>query len=324
MQEISLHIEYLLRSNECVILPGIGAFLRTYKGASLAEDGALSAPRFQVCFNSSIVASDGLLCHSIARRNRISFEQASVLLSDAAERCRNALMTDGELSIGKLGRLTMDVEQRISFVPYSVLYSGIWADIPSADESKERLLADVESRDADEQSSDSRYYVIKISRKAVRYAAVAALCLLTATTMLLPSASRNDSFLGQPSPQYASVVPGVEKLSRKAVISPKERVACEQSTVSESASLSESAEEELIEAEKRFYLIVATFAKESDCEKFIASQSDAATLSVVTSGKVSRVYSAASDNRDELVAQLNSPEHKSLHPQAWVWKNPAY
>ncbi|MCM1006184.1 MAG: hypothetical protein NC402_07815 [Prevotella sp.] len=314
----------MLRSQECVILPGIGAFLRTCRPAVFSQDGSLSAPRMQVCFNSSIVSSDGMLAHSVARRNQISFEQASVLVSNAAEECRQALLTNRELTIGKLGRLCLDKEERISFEPFASAYKSVWANVSFIPQPHGNgLQHDASSLHRDTNRpliSDKDYYILRISRKAVRYVAIATVFLLTAATLLLPSANRNNLQDAAQHKQYASVVPGVEKLS---VSYSEEKVKIPTAAPAAKPTITDNAVAITAGDKKAFYLIVATFSKEEDCKKFIEVQSDREELAIVTAGKVSRVYSAADNSRDELLKIMNSDTHKSLHPQAWIWSNPS-
>lgn len=318
LQNISLHIEYLLRTHDCVILPGIGAFLRTRRPASVSqEDGTISAPATQVCFNSSIVASDGLLCHSVARRNRVSFEEASVIVSNAAESCRKALTHDGELAIGRLGLLRVDEEKRISFQPYRTLFDRIWTSVSPVATSVQKTERDDAEQDVTT-SDNNKYYVIRVSRRAIRYAAMMTVCLLTAATLMLPSANRSGSEMMAPR-QYASVVPGVDKLTgghaSDASSHATNQVEAETETIDETA-ISDTDEADL------YYLIVATFTKNEDCRKYIDMQPDSAELRVISNGKVSRVYSASSTDREELIATMTSASHKTLHPQSWIWEKP--
>lgn len=319
MQNISLHIEYLLRTHDCVILPGIGAFLRTRRPATCDEaTGTISAPATQVCFNSSIVTSDGLLTHSVARRDKVSFEEASVMVSAAAESCRNALSHYGELAIGHLGLLRLDEEDRISFHPYRDLFDRIWTAVSPAAPTTDKTLEE----EIPALMPDSRYYVLRVSRRAVRYAAMVAVCLLTAATLMLPSANRTAPDMTV-SRQYASVVPGVEKLGAG-----NDRQASDASShatdLAGTGTEVETHEQAAAVTEQplRFYLIVATFSREDDCRKFIEMQPDSSSLGIISSGKVCRVYSAASSDRDALTATMASAEHKTLHPQSWIWENP--
>ena len=325
MQNISLHIEYLLRHHDCVILPGIGAFLRTHSYAVCDDKGTVRAPRMQICFNSSITSSDGLLSHSLARRNKISFEEAAAMVNTVAEDCRNALLNDRELTIGHLGTLSMDSEQRICFTPYPQLYNDIWtARVPHDLRTAANKGSAGRNEMTDTSAFDSgKYYIIKVSCKAVRYAALMAVCIFTAATMLLPSASRQDGLI-MPQKQYASVVPGVDKLSAgtKAETSRAEVSGGQDAQSSAETALPKETDSELNKDTHKYYLIVATFAQESDCEKYISSRPSDECLDIVSGTKVCRVYSASSDDKTRLLDILNSPQHRTLYPQSWIWTNP--
>lgn len=307
MQNISLHIEYLLRTHDCVILPGIGAFLRTRRVALFhEEDGGITPPAVQVCFNSSIVAADGLLAHSLSRRNKISFEEAAVMVSSAAEQCRSALASTGEVTIGKLGLLTSDNEGRISFRPYRSVFDKIWIPIHPSSDKEQTIEKPAEITPV----ADRRYYNIRISRQLVRYAAILIVCLLTATSILPPSESRS----GVADTQYASVVPVVEKIA-----SPKASLQETKQIPARDNELTIAEEQEL---SPKHFLIVATFSNENDCTKFIAAQENSTELHTVCNGKVCRVYSASSDSKEELRAIMSSKDHQETYPQAWIWTDP--
>lgn len=72
---LSLHITTLLRRNDCVVVPGVGAFVATHRQATVA-DGVLTAPVREVSFNPALTYDDGLIASSVSRRLKISFEQA--------------------------------------------------------------------------------------------------------------------------------------------------------------------------------------------------------------------------------------------------------
>lgn len=308
MQNISLHIEYLLRTHDCVILPGIGAFLRTRRAALFHEDGSIEPPCVQICFNSSIVASDGLLAHSVGRRNKISFEEAAVMVSNAAEQCRNALSTTGEVAIGKLGLLTADNEGRISFRPYRSIFDSIWKPVLPVSETGADAKTDTNTKE-ETTAENRRYYNIRIPRRLVRYAAILTVCLLSATSILFPSANRTLT----PEEQYASVVPVVEKITTPATNKSDNK----ETPVTDTPT---TMSEEVVSP--KHFLVVATFANETDCEKYIATREDTTGLQTVCNGKVCRVYSAASNSKDELQAIMSSNEHKQAYPQAWIWTDP--
>ncbi|MDE5586641.1 MAG: hypothetical protein K2I92_09975 [Muribaculaceae bacterium] len=118
MDRLPLHIEYLLTRHDCVIVPGLGAFIATETEAYIdLEAGIIRPRRREISFNSSVVTDDGLLAHSIARRERLPYEAARRELSLLADRMRADLEEEGEVSIGMVGRLVKDAEGLLSFQP---------------------------------------------------------------------------------------------------------------------------------------------------------------------------------------------------------------
>lgn len=295
MTDLTLHIEYLLRHHDCVILPGVGAFLRSRRPARYAETtGKLEAPKGEICFNSSITTSDGLLAHSVARMEGVSFEQAVTLVSSQAETLRSSLRNNGELTVGRLGLLKADDQGLISFHPAKRAYNRIFTPI-------RKETGTLHAPAALTQADTDRYLTLRIPRHALRVAAMIAALMLVALSTLLPSAQRNAA------PgchrQYASVIP------------------LPAATQSEEEPKPVEAPAPAVE-EAQYYLIVATFKTEGECREYIASQNDSARLGIVTSGKCSRVYSASASEADTLRQLMRNSEHKSLHPQSWIWERP--
>lgn len=118
MDILPLHIEYLLTRHDCVIVPGLGAFIASESEARIdAELGIVTPRRREISFNGSVVTDDGLLAHSIARRERISYEEARRMLTSLTEKMNFDLRREGEVSVGLVGRLLRDSEGMVSFEP---------------------------------------------------------------------------------------------------------------------------------------------------------------------------------------------------------------
>lgn len=118
MDLLPLHIEYLLTRHACVIVPGVGAFIVTEKESSFdPEAGIVSPRRREISFNSSVITDDGLLSHSIARREHLPYEAAHRMLKAMTEKLKADLQAEGEASIGLVGRLVRDEEGLVSFIP---------------------------------------------------------------------------------------------------------------------------------------------------------------------------------------------------------------
>lgn len=305
--ELSLHIEYLLRHHSCVIVPGIGAFLRTERPAYYeAETGILHAPQTQISFNSSITASDGLIAHSAARRYSMSFEQASVMVSDAVELYRRALDEEGELTIGHIGTLTVDEESRLLFTPSRRKAPAMTAALsPSDYKGKTAMTADVSGKDCKTGISDSGYINLRIPKVAMKYAAMFAVLIMCGLFVSMPPAADRSV-----STEF------------QAAMMPAPAVAQAPAPAPTAVAAEASPQPSLGEDSDRYYLIVATFATDAECDDFIAQQPDTDGLRVICHGSLCRVACASSDSYDDLRAMLRDPRFKARFSQGWIWTRP--
>ena len=78
MTAISSHIHNLLFEHDCVVVPGLGAFLvQRVPAAFDSQRHIMLPPRKDVVFNSQIQRTDGLLADFIASEEKVSFDDAS-------------------------------------------------------------------------------------------------------------------------------------------------------------------------------------------------------------------------------------------------------
>lgn len=119
MFSIIEHIEYLITRHDCVVVPGWGAFIANYDASSYdAECGVMSRPRRSIGFNASVSHNDGLLAHSIVRREGIDYNEAMKFIADSVTTFRQQLAMDCEVSIGRLGYFRRNSGRFIEFVPF--------------------------------------------------------------------------------------------------------------------------------------------------------------------------------------------------------------
>lgn len=119
MERLSQHIDYLLTRHDCVVLPGFGAFINIYHAPRFDnEKRLLTPPGCEVRFNAAIKEDDGLLAKSIARKERISFREASDELNKLVVALVDALYEEGELTIGRLGIIKKGDEGNLHFHPF--------------------------------------------------------------------------------------------------------------------------------------------------------------------------------------------------------------
>lgn len=198
MDILPLHIEYLLTRNDCVIVPGLGAFIASEQEAYIdLERGVIRPRRREISFNGSVRTDDGLLTHSIARREGLSYEDARRFVAALADRMATDLQDEGEVSLGMTGRLVKDPEGLISFQPRrSEVISDIMQDVKltrkdvAATAEKPATTVAVESADEEDGMRTIRVkadrYVFTVSKRAVHAAAMLVAILTIGLSLMLP------------------------------------------------------------------------------------------------------------------------------------------
>lgn len=120
MFSIIEHIEYLLTCNDCVVVPDWGAFIANYSTARYDEGReVMECPRRTIGFNASVNHNDGLLAHSLMRREDMSYDQAMMFIADSVTTFRQQLAMDSEVSMGRLGYFRRNGGRYIEFVPFA-------------------------------------------------------------------------------------------------------------------------------------------------------------------------------------------------------------
>jgi len=316
MDQLSLHIEYLLLRHDCVIVPGIGAFIaRDIPARFDRARGVVAAPRRETVFNAAVCNDDGMLANSLARRSRISFEEGRRRVMIAATDMRAALRNEGSITLGRLGVLSLGDDGQISYSPIMrgerIATRLGHMEVPVA----RRIASEVAAGSSvkidvstERRFRTDKYWYIPIHKKLAR---VAASVMVVAGIALSVIFGTGDTRMGRR--DMASVVP-VEKII--SIAAPHEEPEQETEAVAtQGVAPAESAVE--IDNEKRYHLVVGTFQSRREAEKFAAGVSDA--TEVIGSKTLWRVSVASSDDRQTLTRKLSAPEIRANYPGAWVW-----
>ncbi|NLC50043.1 MAG: SPOR domain-containing protein [Bacteroidales bacterium] len=117
MNEIALHIDFLLHTHDCIIVPGLGGFVVNETGVEKNGLWGLDAPAFELIFNSKLTYNDGLLAESLMKTNNISFTRATKLIESASQELRNRLIKSEEVEWDNLGIFKTNKENNIIFLP---------------------------------------------------------------------------------------------------------------------------------------------------------------------------------------------------------------
>lgn len=314
MNHLFKHIEYLLLHHDCVIVPGLGAFIASMTSAKIdMEKGVIVPPSRTVMFNQAVTLDDGLLANSYARKYKLSFEESRMVIIREVNAIISHIQREGMIDCGNIGCLHHGEEGNLIFSP-AVSVSDFNAKLgyTSAEfDIKTEAVANVETevRSGSTESEDAElieqdFYHFRISKTFTRMAAAFLVIAAVTITVLLNPIPRDERV------QKASVVP-VEAL----IPVPIESTAKQDTVKTVGNSIAQSEKQEPLH-----YLIVATFSSSREAEAYASNNStDEYNLTAVPSRKMCRVAVAASDNKEELRKQLNTKAISSRFPNAWIW-----
>jgi len=115
---ISTHIEQLLSTNDCVIIPEFGGFvLHSSPAAYESDKHRFSPPHKEIVFNPTLIHQDGLLPESYIRMYNMTFSQAQSALEKDIKALYNQIDKEGDIYLDKIGSLKKDDTGKLVFEP---------------------------------------------------------------------------------------------------------------------------------------------------------------------------------------------------------------
>jgi hypothetical protein len=118
MKNLARHIDLLLRTNDCVILPGFGGSIaHTVPAYYASEEHLYYPPTRNISFNASITMNDGLLAQSYMKSYQVDYARATYMIDVAIEELRDMLDEVGSVTLPRIGLIKQDIYQTIQFIP---------------------------------------------------------------------------------------------------------------------------------------------------------------------------------------------------------------
>lgn len=118
MNTLDQHIEQLLLTHECVVVPGFGGFITHYVQAdadNLADDESVLYPPFRtVRFNQDLTDDDGLLIHAYMTADDTTYIAATQQMQIDLARLLAQLATQGSYTLDNIGTLRQDLAGHIT------------------------------------------------------------------------------------------------------------------------------------------------------------------------------------------------------------------
>lgn len=358
MIELQRHIEILLLTNDCVIVPGLGGFMAHHIDARFdEEDNTFVPPLRTLGFNQNLTMNDSLLVQSYIERYDVSYPEALRRIEDEVSELRQHLQTDGYYELNDIGMLTLNDEGNIEFRPCEAgiltpsLYGlGTFEMQPLRkleekaaerhDTTSATLVADTKKVEPDkQQQSDDRKsvdeelertIVIKMSwlRNAVAVAAaVLAFFMISSpvsnSKLETQTGVQQSSFIPL-SPQSTSMLPE-EKLVYEAddetIVTTEES---EDVAANETETAKTGTEAVNVQPAEEYCIVLASQVGQKNAERFVEQLADQgfkeAYITNVKSRRVLYGHYATKDDALDHLRQLRQQSRK-LFGEGWVMKN---
>lgn len=118
MIEIERHIEFLLLSNDCVIIPNFGGFMAHYVDACYdGRDNTFLPPKRTIGFNPQLQLNDSLLALSYVEAYDISYPEALRRIESEVAEIRQTLENKGSYEFNGIGSIILNEDGNYEFEP---------------------------------------------------------------------------------------------------------------------------------------------------------------------------------------------------------------
>jgi len=118
MNNIQKYIAALVINHDCVIIPGLGAFIAQPTSADIHPiTHKFSPPGRTIGFNAQIKVNDGLLASYIATAENISFQLANTRIEEFVKYFNENIHTYKLFNLKEVGRFFYNLEGKLEFEP---------------------------------------------------------------------------------------------------------------------------------------------------------------------------------------------------------------
>jgi nucleoid DNA-binding protein len=116
VENILIHIERLLASNDHVIVPGLGVFA-VQKSSAVIRGNYILPPRATIGFNPMVHHNDGLLALEISRSKNVTYREATRIIDSAIMLFMEEVNSNDPEDFGNLGSFLLDDDGHLIFTP---------------------------------------------------------------------------------------------------------------------------------------------------------------------------------------------------------------
>ena len=290
------HIEYLMLSNDCVVVPGFGAFIAQYTSSNnCAQNSTFTSPKRSISFNASINHNDGLLANSIAKKALIPYAEALKQIEKSTTICRQALSDGSEVPFGRLGFFISNAEGHIEFIPFHHEYAN--DEFFGLQSFSFPTLAERNAQAATEETVSETYSEPEInigrrnwfSHKAVQIAA--SIVMLVCLTFALST----PIIVDKPTHQLATLNVPTPTMPKHKVVKAEE--------ISQQKQVEAASEKKEANPNGRYAIIICSLKKQSQVAQYFQENKDINPANVIKKNGYYMIYFNRGDNYQELVKE---------------------
>lgn len=290
------HIEYLMLSNDCVVVPGFGAFIAQYTSSNnCAQNSTFTSPKHSISFNASINHNDGLLANSIAKKALIPYAEALKQIEKSTTICRQALSDGSEVPFGRLGFFISNAEGHIEFIPFHHELAN--DDFFGLQSFSFPTLAERNAQVATEETVSETYIEPEInigrrnwfSHKAVQIAA--SIVMLVCLTFALST----PIIVDKPTHQLATLNVPTPTMPKHKVVKTEE--------ISLQKQVEAASEKKEANSNGRYAIIICSLKKQSQVAQYFQENKDINPANVIKKNGYYMIFFNRGDNYQELVKE---------------------
>lgn len=322
------HIEYLMLSNDCVVVPGFGAFIAQYKNcANGVMTSTFMAPKRNISFNASIIHNDGLLANSIAKKSAISYSDALNEIEKSITVCKQMLSDGSEIPFGRLGFFISNSEGHMEFIPFhhesaNDDYFGLQAfNFPTLEELSAKLeepckdspnITEIEQNES-AIVRKSNWFSSRVLQIAASIIVLVGLTFALTTPIIVDRHTQQLATMNIPTP----------KSPKKKATNPKPSVAkqkhVQQAEVQQTQTNQKVIKENVQPAENhkgRYAIIICTLKNQNQVAQYFQTNKEINPNNVIFQNGFYMIYYNRSDNYPELLKEAH--QMPQAYSQYWI------
>ena len=333
MNNLSRHIEYLLLTHNCVVVPQFGAFVVHESSASRAEsENLFFPPSRMVRFNPEVVEDDGLLVSVVRTVHHCQTTEAKRMVQGMVLNLRQQLLADGQVDFGSIGVFTQDEDGHVCFEPCQAgaitpSYYGLDAFVMpklTAIQRNEKIAQKRKLTNRDSQNNTESHIIIHINRRALRYAVFSAAAILICVLFAIPidftpnNLSQQASVLQTQPTQIQQIAIPDEGTEVEMTVSDVETTDKEMAAIESQGS--EQEDNVAIEKPNDFIIVLASDVTMKNAERYVTDLKKRGfeNAIVYNNGKMTRVVLEGYATEEE-ASSHNTELHRSSKEFTYSW-----